>query len=52
MKKKLLSSILFALGCVGLLAGITLATPVSEPVTMLCFGTGLVGFAGIMKKND
>ncbi len=50
MNKKLFNSILIAIGSIGVLAGITMATPVHEPAIMFFFGTGLVGVARIIKK--
>jgi len=52
MKKKILNSALIAIAGVGLLAGAILASPVTEPTTMLFFGTGLIGAAGIIKKEN
>jgi len=52
MKKKFLYVALIAIAGVGLLAGITLVQPIPEPASMLLFGTGLVGVAGIVKKEN
>lgn len=52
MNKKFLYTILLAMAGVGLLAGLTLTTPISEPATMFLLGTCLVGIAGILKKEN
>ncbi len=51
MKKKLFYVLMVAIAGVGLLAGNTMTSPISEPATMLFFGSGLVGIAGIIKKK-
>ena len=52
MKKKLLYLVLIVIAGVGLLSGTTLAKSVPEPAVMLFFGTGLIGIAGVIKKEN
>lgn len=49
-KKISISSVLLIISGVGLVTGQTLAAPVPEPLIMFFFGTGLVGFAGIVRR--
>jgi hypothetical protein len=52
MNRKFLYIMLLAIAGVGLLAGFTLTKPISEPATMFFLGTGLIGIAGIFKKEN
>lgn len=52
MKTKFLYVVLIAISGVGLLAGIARVEPIPEPAIMFLFGTGLVGVAGIIKKEN
>jgi hypothetical protein len=53
MNKKFLNSTLIIIAAVGLVTAITLTTKIPESASMLFFGTGLIGVAGIFKrKND
>ena len=52
MSKKLLNYVLIVIAGVGLLAGIMTTKPVPEPAFMLFLGTGLLGVAGIIRKEN
>ncbi len=52
MKKKLLYILLVIIAGIGFLTGFAMTRPISEPAIMLFFGTGLVGIAGIIKKEN
>jgi hypothetical protein len=52
MKTKFLYVVLIAISGVGLLAGVARVEPIPEPAIMFLFGTGLVGVAGIIKKEN
>ena len=52
MNKNLLNCVLIVIAGVGLLAGFMTAKPVPEPAFMLFLGTGLLGVAGIIRKEN
>ncbi len=52
MKNNILNGALIIIAALGLLAGVALTTKAPEPSSMLFFGTGLVGVAGIFKKKN
>lgn len=52
MSKNLLNYVLIVIAGIGLLAGFMTTKPVPEPAFMLFLGTGLLGVASILRKEN